>query len=960
MFQPNVVYVGENEDCMNSVGAEDLTILSININRVANKLSLLELFINSFSQLEKSVDIIFLSETFLKSNETQFFNLNGYHAYHFTRESRMGGGIVFYVRTGIKVNHKFQKIAAREVQILVLHLNDLNLNICGVYRPPSSPNSNMREFLDLMDETLEKHKNMICVGDMNIDLLGYESEELKTLIKCNNFSILNKIEKSFFTRRSTYSNSIIDHCYTDLTNNFMLQLGDTVLSDHKFMFVLVDNVKKLLPIHPKTKKFINYEKIANCLKKNFPVSKFTDFENFSCTLNNLVAQETKIIKKKPSSYFKKPWATNELKDLCKRKRKFFKLMKAFPKNEYFRSKFLEIKKNVNIEVNKSRKVYYTELYGKNIGNKAETWRITKEIMTNKSPTNEHCDVELRVHGHLLTDQEKVANEINKFFTLVGSCSANDEETLNFEFESRPVLVEKMEIFHPTCPVEIGEIIQALKNTKSMGCDEIPVTFLKNNKFFFSNLLSSFINTSFEQGKFPDSLKLARVTPLFKGGDPMDVGNYRPISVLPIFSKVFETVMKRRLLKHLKTNEIIHPHQYGFMENSCTTSAASCLVNEVVDGINKKLKTACVFVDVKKAFDCLNFEILGQKLFKIGIEGKALELLQSYFVNRRQLVVLNGIESETRNVISGAAQGSILGPLLFNIYINDLLFLKLNSTGRLFADDAGFIYQANDYPTLYCFMHDDLITIQSFLKSINLEMSIKKTQFMIFRSRNSTTVDLFNEIRFNNNSILRVENFKYLGLNVDEKITWKVHVDYVCKQIAPYVGLIRRIRHVVEQKILLTIYYAYIHSRLLYCLPIWASCALEQKMRIQRIQNKAIKMIRFQPPKTPSNELYDEKFLSFLQLCNYESILFIHKISINKIKCDFELVSNETITNRSTRQSNLLRPPNFLMSKSQVSLFYRGINLYNKFAEYDKLIKSKSLSYVKSSLKKFVATNSTNT
>ena len=424
-------------------------------------------------------------------------------------------------------------------------------------------------------------------------------------------------------------------------------------------------------------------------------------------------------------------------------------------------------------------------------------------------------------------------------------------------------------------------------------------------------------------------------------------------ILPTISKVFEIAVKNRLLNHLQTNKLIHPNQYGFMKNSNTTTAASCLVNDIVNGMNRKKKAACIFLDVKKAFDCLNFDILDRRLMEVGVEDKARAVLKNYMSGRKQVVVVDEKRSFESNVVVGAAQGSILGPLLFLIYINDLLFLKLNSIRRLFADDGAFSYEAENYKALYKKMHEDICVIQSFLASLNLEMSIKKTLFMIFRTTNSSSEGLFNKLYFNDTFIEKVDSFKYLGLHIDSRFDWKEHVNQISSKISPYVGILRRIRHCVDTNTLMQIYYSFIHSRLIYCLPVWSHCSMELKMRLQRLQNKAIKLIHFKPHLTPSTELYDEKFLSFLQLCDYEPIFFIYKVSTGLVKCDVDLLTNEQITGRQTRQSSHLRLPQYLMSKSQDSVFYRGLKLFNNYKSCSKFSHETSLSDIKRSIKRFV-------
>lgn len=338
---------------------------------------------------------------------------------------------------------------------------------------------------------------------------------------------------------------------------------------------------------------------------------------------------------------------------------------------------------------------------------------------------------------------------------------------------------------------------------------------------------------------------------------------------------------------------------------------------------------------------------------IGIEGKALNLMINYLENRRQIVVVGGEESDETEVTSGAAQGSILGPFLFLIYIDDLLRLKLNSVGRLYADDAAFLYTATDFKSLYRLMQSDLKTITAFLRTINLTVSIKKTKFMIFRTTNSKAEGVFDKIFFENTFISAVSEFKYLGLLIDANLNWKAHVNYVASKISPFVGVLRRVRTVLEKKVLLNLYYAHIHSRLIYCLPVWSSCSQELKMKLQILQNKAIKFINFKPHLTPTSLLYNCEFLPFLKVCEYESTLFLFKIHTGLVKTDVSLKINRSITNRETRQSGLLRMPFFLMAKSQNSLFYRGLENYNKFLKQHPIIVTQRLSEVKPIMKKFV-------
>jgi hypothetical protein len=664
--------------------------------------------------------------------------------------------------------------------------------------------------------------------------------------------------------------------------------------------------------------------------------------------------ETKELTKKSKFNYNKPWASEKLKKQCKIKRKFSKLHNRFPDNSYYKEKIRELTILVRLETSRCKKTFYSALYLDNLDNSKEVWKISKQIMYNRETMNDDKQIELMVDNKLTHDKVEIANVANNFFVQVGQRNVAFTST-DHEFEPKPVPVTEMNDFEITTSNEIAEIIKSLENNKACGIDKIPATFLKDNVDYFSDILSKYINDSFKNGEFPEALKFARVKVLYKSGDPKDINNYRPISVLSTFSKIFEKLIKNQLLSHLQTNKLIHPSQFGFLPASCTTSAASGLINDIVSGLNDKLKTSCIFVDVKKAFDCVNHEVLLSKLHDLGIRGKALKVFQSYLEGRKQVVNIEDLISAELNLKSGAAQGSVLGPLLFLIYINDLLYLKLNSVGRLFADDAAFVYRSASYDMLMAMMQKDLLTIKSFLSSINLEMSINKTEFMIFRTKSSSDMNLFTEIPLGDSVIKKVDRFRYLGLMIDSEISWSDHANFIALKIAPFVGLIRRVRPFISENVAMQLYYAHIHSRLIYCLPVWSSCSIEMKMRLQRLQNKCIKAIKRKPRLTPSCDLYDDKFLSFLQLCDYESILFIHKVKSGLVKCDISLITNESVTNRKTRQSELLRLPRFLLTKSQKSLFYRGVSLYNRCYCGGGLRNDMTISSVKSEIKRFVTT-----
>ena len=945
-----VEHIGENDDCLALAGDGDLSFLSLNIRSLRNKLSLLEIFLNSLKNDDKIVGVVSLSETFLCKENESFYNINGYTSYHFSRDQRCGGGVSFLVREDLEVDSKIEKISCREVQFLIIRLVRFNMKLCGVYRPPTSNRSNLREFLDTFDEVLERNRNMISMGDFNINLLTPDSQELRDIVSSNNYATLNEIKLDSFTRRDVRSLSIIDHVHSDIANEMTMQISESGLSDHRFILLLIKNVGNDLQTKKKpTKKFTDYSKISQVLLSETQSINFNDFHSFHDYLSNLI--QTHTVTKSFFFKSKKPWFDKDLMNLCKQKRKFDKLRYSFPNNSNFSSNYIELKKKFLKEVTKKKRKYFDTQYEKNSQNSREFWKITKEVLQNKYCLKTQKLISLSENG-MIIENEQVADKFNDFFVNIGSSNLTSHN-LNFEFKSRPTIINYLEKFEATTIDEVNAIISSLESNKAIGLDGISASFLKTNSKYLSRFITNFVNDSFLTGNFPDSLKFARVLPLFKCDDPKEINNYRPISVLPAISKIFEKLIKVRLMSFLATNKIIHKNQYGFLDKSNTTSATSSFINDVVKNLNEKKKTACIFIDIKKAFDCLNHSLLILKLRAIGIKGKALKVLEKYLENRKQVVVVNEHTSREKAVNSGAAQGSVLGPLLFLIYINDVLNLNINSVGRLFADDAAFVVQAETYEKLYDKMSNDLSKLNSFFESIHLEMSIKKTKFMIFRFRKNLNDNIFTQIHFDGKSIDIVDTFKYLGLTVDSTLSWKAHVDAIASKIAPIIGVFKRIRYLVDKKVLMQLYYSYVHSRLIYCLPIWAGCSLELRMRLQRLQNKAIKYINFKPWLTPTSELYNYELLSFEKLCKYESILLIHKIVTGQIRIDLVLLKNSQVISRNTRQSKNLRLPSFLSQKTQNSCFYRGILDYNELIKVVNILPNEKISETKKKIKRFL-------
>ena len=275
---------------------------------------------------------------------------------------------------------------------------------------------------------------------------------------------------------------------------------------------------------------------------------------------------------------------------------------------------------------------------------------------------------------------------------------------------------------------------SFKGGKAPGHDHIPMHLVKNSFDIISKPLMYLINLSLEKGIFPNNLKTAKIIPIFKAGDVDIFTNYRPISILSSFSKIYEKIMYNRLLDFIQRFEILYSLQFGFRTKHSTSHALTHLVNKIATDIDQSKISIGVFLDLSKAFDTLNRDILFSKLENYGIRGVALNWIKSYFQNRKQYVQYNNVSSSHLITQCGVPQGSILGPLFFILYINDLPNASRIVEPLLFADDTSICYSHSDPEVLAAVLNEALQNIASWMRANKLSVNIDKTVYVIFHSR----------------------------------------------------------------------------------------------------------------------------------------------------------------------------------------------------------------------------------
>ena len=429
--------------------------------------------------------------------------------------------------------------------------------------------------------------------------------------------------------------------------------------------------------------------------------------------------------------------------------------------------------------------------------------------------------------------------------------------------------------------EIMDIINQLES-KSIGPTSIPVKLLKIIADIIVVPLCIIFNNSLFSGIFPDALKLSKVVPIHKGESTLDPNNYRPISLLPIFDKIMEKLMHKQLYSFLNSHDILFENQFGFRKNSSTSFALITIIETIKETIDNKKYGCGIFIDLRKAFDTVNHEILLNKLDHYGIRGTALNWFKSYLFNRKQYVFHNGVSSQYQFITSGVPQGSVLGPLLFLLYINDLPNISKVLNFFLFADDTNIYYEADTPAKLEKVINKELKKLRIWLIVNRLSLNIDKTNFVVFHPYNKPLKQKIT-LKIHKSAIKEKDCVKYLGVLIDSTLTWKDHIDNVITKISKSLGLLYKIRYFVNIKIMRMLYFSLVYPHLTYGIEVWGSADITYLNRIFILQKRIVRMLTF-----------TDKRLQDYSLIPSEPLFF--KLNIHKIYDIFKLLISKFIFN----------------------------------------------------------------
>ena len=605
-----------------------------------------------------------------------------------------------------------------------------------------------------------------------------------------------------------------------------------------------------------------------------------------------------------------------------------------------------------------KKNYNTRLLELNKGNLKETWKLLNSIINKKKKTM-LLGNEFEKNGEPITGNENIANGFNNYFVNVGPSLAYNIPVTDTHFSqylSDSTNVKNSLFLNPVTEDEILRVVAQLKPKKSKGHDELDMCLIKKLiPYIVVPLKHIFNHHSLLSGVFPDIMKIARVIPLFKTGNTKEFSNYRPISLLPQFSKILENIYHSRLMAFIDSNQILYKSQYGFRKQMSTSLAIIELVEEITNSLDNHESTVGVFIDLKKAFDTVDHGILIEKLYHYGIRGIANKWIGSYLMNRYQYVNINGTNSDYMNVLCGVPQGSILGPILFILYINDMCNVSTLLKPILFADDTNLFYSGKDIKELCSVVSIELDKLCTWFQVNKLSLNTSKTNFMVFTNK---SCDDTYHVCMNGLLLSRVLVTKLLGVHMDSKLDWNDHINIVRNKIAKNVSVMNRVKHVLTSSALYSLYCTLVMPYLTYCCEVWGN---NYKTRIHSLfilQKRAIRICLNTDYKCHTKPLfYQLRSLNVFDTIDFNSLVFMYKAFHNLLPTSllsyFKKVNDSH--NHNTRNNTLSFKVRYRRtSKKALSICVKGTKMWNALSSDIKL--SRNVNAFKKMLKALLLEN----
>jgi len=613
------------------------------------------------------------------------------------------------------------------------------------------------------------------------------------------------------------------------------------------------------------------------------------------------------------------WITKDIKICIRRKHYLFRQYKCGSISlEYYnmyKNKLLSI-------IRKCKRKYYDVKFRELQNNISATWREINSLTGRK--VVKQCVRSVNLGDREVTDPTEIADVFCNYFAniaerLDNAIPASAVSPLQYMGER----TQNSMFAEPATAREVQQVISQLPN-KLCGINNLPVFIFKILKVEMSTVIANLFNESLDHGRFPKTLKVGRITPIYKSGDKTKVNNYRPISSLPILSKIFEKLMCRRLLSFINSNDLLCEQQFGFRKFLGTSEAITEFLDGAYGSLDDRKLFCAIFLDFSKAFDTVNHRILSEKLDHIGIRGNVCSWFTSYLSSREQYVSIADCVSSRSKMTMGVPQGSILGPILFLVYINDMSSCSELLNFIHFADDTTVSLSRTNSVALAADANAEMDRLREWLCANRLSLNVDKTCYMLISD--FLNVEDF-ELNVAGRTLSRISHTKFLGITIDDRLSFGIHADIVCRSASRGIGMLRRVSSLISYSSRRSLYYALIYSKVSYGVIAWGLSRQDNINRIERLLKKARSYV--------SNDRTDD-CLNFLSINKYFICQKMYKVTkLNRHPYFFRLLEKLTPVHRhGTRFANSrnFNTPSYTKSKCQKSFLFQSVRYWNELPD----------------------------
>ena len=921
-------------------------LINYNIRSYNANHSTFEAILETLPELPK---FICLTETWNKVNCLDLCKLSGFLGYHVYRPGlRRGGGVsVFCVEEIESIQIETHSVVYNHFESCVTKVTldgPKYMLIFAIYRPPTE---SVEEFIETLntyfnDPIFQGAETVIVCGDININLLDCESPTVNAFISfMNSYFYIPTITKATrFPNDLSNNPSNLDHIWINKITPYKAGILNIDFTDHLPTFFhfslpaknLEQNKKIKISLRPYSQQNFdllvskiastNWNEIVGSGDSNIVTEIFID------KLNELYRKcfplKIKYLSKKR---IEKPWLTDNLMHLTRLKSEYYKYYKLGIISKQTNNRF---KNMVSKKIEKSKTMFYLETFNTCKNNLKKTWRTIKELMGtsyNKSEVRE-----LVINGTSYKNELDIANEFNNFFSKIASKLVNElPPTTTSPLSWMPPSPPSNFRLYPITESECSKLIKNLKNSGS-NIDHMPARIFKSVSAYIISPLVKIMNKSFEDGIYPNCLKIGRIITIFKSGNPTDPSNYRPISTLPYLSKLFESFICNRFLNYFDKFNILTPLQFGFRKGRSTCDAITELTESIYDSLNKKSIHLSVLVDFKKAFDTISHGILINKLYCYGIRGYPLNLIESYLNERKQYVCIGSKVSQTKEVCAGIPQGACLGPLLFLVYINDLPNVSPELQSLIFADDTTLSMNNKKFFSLIQKVNHELIKVKIWTVANKLTINVAKTNVIVFSKLNFPQVLNF-PIKIENEIVNMVPICKFLGVFIDEKLSFASHIKYITSKIARNTGILYKIKNHLPLQARLNYYYSFIYPYLTYNVISWGGTYNSHLSNLITQQKRIVRAIADAPFLEHTTPIFLRlKLLKFPDVYKFHVALHMYE-NHGKYR---------RTHNVNTRFRNFSLPSFNRLTICQHAISYQGPTIWNELPNALKEISSKNV------------------